>query len=74
MDNYSFLGNGDIGNFDHLFEQFRQDPESVDESWRRFFEGFEFSKANYDQAGIDASIITSDETWKLLSPFSEFTM
>ncbi len=56
MDNFSFLGNGDIGNFDHLFEQFRQDPESVDESWRRFFEGFEFSKANYDQAGIDASI------------------
>ena len=45
MDNFSFLGNGDIGNFDHLFEQFRQDPESVDESWRRFFEGFEFSKA-----------------------------
>ena len=56
MDNFSFLGNGDIGNFDHLFEQFRQDPESVDESWRRFFEGFEFSKANYDQEGIDASI------------------
>ena len=56
MDNFSFLGNGDIGNFDHLFEQFRQDPESVDESWRRFFEGFEFSKANYDKAGIDASI------------------
>ena len=56
MDNFSFLGNGDIGNFDHLFEQFRQDPESVDESWRRFFEGFEFSKANYDQAGIDVSI------------------
>ena len=42
MDNFSFLGNGDIGNFDNLFEQFRQDPESVDESWRRFFEGFEF--------------------------------
>ncbi len=56
MDNFSFLGNGDIGNFDHLFEQFRQDPESVDESWRRFFEGFEFSKANYDHEGIDASI------------------
>ena len=45
MNNFSFLGNGDIGNFDHLFEQFCQDPESVDESWRRFFEGFEFSKA-----------------------------
>ena len=56
MRNFSFLGNGDIGNFNHLFEQFRQDPESVDESWRRFFEGFEFSKANYDQEDNDASI------------------
>ncbi len=56
MDNFSFLGNGDIGNFDNLFEQYHQDPESVDESWRRFFEGFEFSKANYDQENINASI------------------
>ena len=56
MDNFSFLGNGDIGNFDNLFEQYHQDPESVEESWRRFFEGFEFSKANYDQEDINASI------------------
>jgi 2-oxoglutarate dehydrogenase E1 component len=56
MDNFSFLSNGDIGNFDHLFEQFRQNPEFVDESWRRFFEGFEFSSANYDKEGIDPSI------------------
>ena len=56
MDNFSFLGNGDIGNFDNLFEQYHQDPKSVDESWRRFFEGFEFSKANYDQEDINASI------------------
>ncbi len=56
MDKFSFLGNGDIGNFDHLFEQFRQDPESVDKSWRQFFEGFEFAGANYDPEGIDGAI------------------
>ncbi len=56
MDKFSFLGNGDIGNFDHLFEQFRQDPESVDKSWRQFFEGFEFAEANYDPEGIDGAI------------------
>ena len=56
MDKFSFLGNGDIGNFDHLFEQFRQDPESVDKSWRQFFEGFEFAEANYDQEGVDGAI------------------
>ena len=56
MDKFSFLGNGDIGNFDHLFEQFRQDPESVDKSWRQFFEGFEFAEASYDQEGADGAI------------------
>ena len=56
MDKFSFLGNGDIGNFDHLFEQFRQDPESVDKSWRQFFEGFEFAEANYGQEGLDGAI------------------
>src|SRR5690606_10905804 len=33
---------------DHLYKMYQQDPESVDIGWKRFFEGFEFSKTNYD--------------------------
>ena len=52
MDEYSYLSNGDIGNFEQLYQQFQQDPESVDPSWQTFFAGFEFAKTNYN--GADA--------------------
>ena len=31
---------------DEMFEQFRQDPLSVSESWREFFEGYKPAGAN----------------------------
>ncbi|MCO5260883.1 MAG: 2-oxoglutarate dehydrogenase E1 component [Crocinitomicaceae bacterium] len=49
MDNISYVGNADVGAIDHLYKMYRQDPESVDIGWKRFFEGFEFSKTNYDE-------------------------
>lgn len=32
---------------DALYQQYKQDPSSVDISWQRFFEGFEFQKAEF---------------------------
>ena len=48
MDKISYVGNADVNAIDHLYKSYQQDPESVDIGWRRFFEGFEFSKTNYD--------------------------
>ncbi|MCX6251442.1 MAG: 2-oxoglutarate dehydrogenase E1 component [Bacteroidetes bacterium] len=47
MDRFSYLNNIDNSVIDELFDRFRKDPESVDESWRKFFEGFEFCMMNY---------------------------
>ncbi|MEI6898295.1 MAG: 2-oxoglutarate dehydrogenase E1 component [Bacteroidota bacterium] len=47
MDKFSYLGNLDNSIIEDLFEKFRLDPNSVDESWRKFFEGFEFCQKNY---------------------------
>jgi 2-oxoglutarate dehydrogenase E1 component len=46
MDRYSYLSNADPGYLDALYRQFKSDPDSVDSSWQRFFEGFEFSLQN----------------------------
>lgn len=51
MDKYSYLSNGDVNVFDELFQQYKKDPESVEFGWRKFFEGFEFSKTNYEDGG-----------------------
>ncbi|WP_430811188.1 MULTISPECIES: 2-oxoglutarate dehydrogenase E1 component [unclassified Carboxylicivirga] len=47
MDKFSFLGNSEIGSVDELYQQYQQDPESVDTEYQRFFQGFDFAMANY---------------------------
>jgi 2-oxoglutarate dehydrogenase E1 component len=44
MDKYSYLSNADVGYIDDLYQKYKNDESSVDESWRKFFQGFEFSK------------------------------
>lgn len=51
MDKFSFVGNADVNSIEHLFQQFLKDPNSVDESWRLFFQGFEFARSNYETDG-----------------------
>lgn len=48
MDNHSYLGNSDVTAIDALYAQYKQNPDSVDASWKRFFEGFEFQKEQFD--------------------------
>ncbi len=47
MDKFSYLNTLDNSVIEELFEQFKNNPESVDESWKKFFEGFEFCQMNY---------------------------
>ena len=35
-----------VGYMEELYEKFRKDPNSVEESWRKFFEGYEFAVTN----------------------------
>ena len=43
MDRYSYIANADGAYIDALYQSYQQDPGSVDASWQKFFEGFEFS-------------------------------
>ncbi|HEY9117490.1 MAG TPA: hypothetical protein VIN11_06670, partial [Roseivirga sp.] len=44
MSNYSYLANADPKAIEALYQQFTQDPSSIDEGWKKFFEGFEFAQ------------------------------
>jgi 2-oxoglutarate dehydrogenase E1 component len=48
MDKFSFLGNASVAQVDALYQQFLKNPDSIEESWRVFFSGFEFARTNYD--------------------------
>ncbi len=43
MDKYSYVANAHASYIDELYTSYKQDPASVDHSWQKFFEGFEFS-------------------------------
>jgi len=47
MEHHSYLSNADVSTLDALYAQFKLDPSSVDISWQRFFEGFEFQNTEY---------------------------
>ncbi len=51
MDKISYVGNADVNAIDHLYKMYLEDPQSVDEGWKKFFEGFDFAKTNYEDGG-----------------------
>ncbi len=61
MDKYSYIANAHGHYLDELFKAYRENPENVDESWKKFFEGFEFAQQNYGEAG-EGQIATPKET------------
>lgn len=43
MDDYSFLYNADPGYIEALYQEYQENPDSVDSQWREFFEGYDFA-------------------------------
>jgi len=48
MDKLSYLSNAENSYIEGLYQDYQKDASSVDASWQRFFEGFEFSMTDYD--------------------------
>lgn len=48
-----YLSSSDNSYIDSLYESFSQDPASVDSTWQKFFEGFEFALKNGGGASLD---------------------
>src|SRR5688572_12620142 len=50
MDKFSYLGNADVAQIEALYQAFLQDPDSVDPSWKDFFQGFQFAQSNFESS------------------------
>lgn len=51
MDKYSYLSNADGSAIEDLYDQYLNNPDSVEFGWQKFFEGFEFSRKNFEESG-----------------------
>jgi 2-oxoglutarate dehydrogenase E1 component len=47
MDRFSYLNAADPSIVEEQYKLFLDNPQSVDEGWRQFFEGFEFARKHY---------------------------
>lgn len=62
MDKYSYIANAHGNYLDELFKSYKEDPDSIDESWKKFFEGFEFGQEQYGEKGDGQQLATPKET------------
>ncbi|MBO6880368.1 2-oxoglutarate dehydrogenase E1 component [Winogradskyella sp.] len=51
MDKYSFLNAAHTAYFADLYDQYLKNPDSVEPSWRAFFQGYDFGSENYGMEG-----------------------
>ncbi|MCH2298851.1 MAG: thiamine pyrophosphate-dependent enzyme, partial [SAR324 cluster bacterium] len=58
----SFLSNGDPAAIEGLYEQYCKNPESIDSEWRNFFQGFEFSRTEFEDNDRNSSNLFPDDS------------
>lgn len=65
MDKFSYISNADVGYLDQQYQNYKKDPNSVDVTWAKFFEGYDFSQQKYGENGHTATAtdgLTGKET------------
>lgn len=60
MDKFSWLSSADPAQVEDLYYQFKKDPTSVDESLRKFFEGFEFARTDFTKHSEKTELYPSE--------------
>jgi len=59
MDKFSFLNAAHTDFFAKLYEQYKKDPDSVEPSWKAFFQGYDFGSESY---GINGEVVEGVRT------------
>ncbi|GGZ22165.1 2-oxoglutarate dehydrogenase subunit E1 [Echinicola pacifica] len=59
MDKYSYISNAHVAYIDELYDDYKKDPESIDPSWKTFFDGFDFAITKYGEDAEGGATATS---------------
>jgi 2-oxoglutarate dehydrogenase E1 component len=60
MDKFSWLNNSDPAFIEDQYQRFKENPDAVDESWRMFFEGYEFARQDYSPSADDSDLFPDE--------------
>ncbi|MEL0651464.1 2-oxoglutarate dehydrogenase E1 component [Algibacter sp. TI.3.09] len=69
MDKFSFLNTAHTAYFADLYDQYLQNPDSVEPSWRAFFQGYDFGSENSELDGETTGGVSADVPEQLQKEF-----
>ena len=69
MDKYSFLNAAHTAHFAEMYDQYLINPESVEPSWRAFFQGFDFGMEQQADVEIPDDVLKEFRVVKLIDAY-----
>ena len=69
MDKYSFLNAAHTAHFAELYDQYLINPDSVEPSWRSFFQGFDFGMEQQADVEIPEDVLKEFRVVKLIDAY-----
>jgi 2-oxoglutarate dehydrogenase E1 component len=70
MDKFDYLNNIDPQLVEQLYSEYKSNPDSIDQQWKKFFDGFEFALKKYP-AKANSGMQTSDE-FKVINLINDY--
>lgn len=62
MDKFSYISNAEVSYVDKLYQDYTGNPSSVDTTWQKFFEGYDFSQTRFGEVSGAAPTADLKET------------
>ncbi|HIP36345.1 MAG TPA: 2-oxoglutarate dehydrogenase E1 component [Crocinitomix sp.] len=69
MDKFSFIGNADVNAIDDLYQKYKQDSNTIDQEWVKFFEGFEFASTNFENGEVPENVLKEFRVINLINGY-----
>jgi 2-oxoglutarate dehydrogenase E1 component len=69
MDKYSFLNAAHTAHFAELYDQYLINPDSVEPSWRAFFQGFDFGMEQQGEIEVPEDVLKEFRVVKLIDAY-----
>jgi len=65
MDKFTYIANAHVAYLDEMYAAYKNDPSSIDPSWKEFFDGFDFAISHYGEGAPTSSSSVEAKTTAL---------
>ena len=56
MDKFSFLNSAHTSFFAEMYDQYLESPDSLEPSWKAFFQGYDFANSDFNKENTSLSV------------------